>query len=173
MIKIAFSLFIAALTLFFTAEILSFLPVSAPEKVFYHLGALSLLASFLLWLITLLLLAGKQIVRGICGYFSGIERQQRRRRFMLGKIEQERRLFSLRTRQTRYFIDVKRKRLARADDRKHSRSLARAISRDLAMIKPRIPPERFKAWRLQNTQCRRQADIVGLIALQQTIIPHL
>lgn len=172
-IKIAFSLFIASLTLFLTAEGLSALPSQSFSKAFYQIGILSLLASFGLLLITLLTLAGKQIVRGFCRYFSGIERGQRRLWFMQGKLSQEQHLFFHRSLQTRYFLEAKKRRLTRADDRKHSRSLSKAIDTDLAGVKSRIPADQLEAWKRQNCACLRQTDIEGLIALQQLIMNHL
>jgi hypothetical protein len=173
MIKIAFSLFIASLTLFLTAEILSALPGQDFSKTFYQIGISALLASFGLFFIALLLLACKQIVQGFCRYFSGIERGQRRFWFMQGKIDQEQRLFYHRRLQTRYFLEAKKRRLMRADDRKHSRSLAQAIDSDLALLKSRVSVDQLKAWKQRNRAYRRQANIEGLIALQQTIMTHL
>jgi len=173
MIKIALSLFIAALLLFLTAEAFSALPLLAYlTPAFYQLGGLSLLASFALLFVSLLLLTGSQILRGIYRYFSGIERRQRRLWFVQGKLEQEHGLFFHRRLQTRYFLEAKRQRLVRANNRKHSRSLAKAIDRDLAAIKTQVSPDQFKTWRRQNQIYRRQANIEGLIALQQTIITH-
>jgi len=173
MIKIALSLFIAALLLFLTAEAFSALPLLAYlAKAFYPLGALSLLASFALLFTALLLLAGKHILRGLYRYFSGIERRQRRLWFVQGKLDREQRLFFHRRLQTHYFLEAKRQRLVRANNRKHSRSLAKAIDNDLAGIKARVSADQFNAWRRQNHAYRRQANIEGLIALQQTIITH-
>jgi hypothetical protein len=173
MIKIAFSLFIASLMLFLTAEILAVLPGQGFSKTFYQIGISALLASFGLFFITLLLLAGKQIVQGFRRYFSGIERGQRRLWFMQGKIDQEQRLFFHRRLQTRYFLEAKKRRLMRADDRKHSRSLSKAIDSDLAGVKSRIPEDQLEAWKRQNRAYLRQTDIEGLIALQQLIMNHL
>lgn len=172
-IKIAFSLFIASLMLFLTAEGLSALPGQCFSKAFYQIGILSLLASFILLFITLLILAGKQTVRGLCRYFSSLERGQRRLWFMQGKLDQEKRLFFHRSLQTRYFLEAKKRRLMRASDRKHSRSLAKAIDSDLAGVKSHVSAEQLKAWKRQNRAYRRQANLEGLIALQQTIMIHL
>jgi len=173
MIKIALSLFIAALLLFLAAEVFAALPLLAYlAQAFYPLGALSLLASFALLFAALLLLAGKHILRAIRRYFSGIERRQRRLWFVQGKLEQERGLFFHRRRQTRYFLDAKMRRLTQANNRTHSRSLAKAIDSDLAAIKARISADQFKAWRRQNHDYCKRADIEGLIALQQTILTH-
>jgi len=172
MIKLAISIFIAALTLFLIAEAVFLLPASDLKKVFYQVGALALLASFSILFTHLILLTGILTIRRICHYFSGTERQQRRQWFTLGKLEQEHHLFSQRTLKIRYFLNLKIKRLESANDRKHSRSLAKAIEQDLAMIKSHVPPDQFKAWQQQNTQYRRQANVEGLIALQQTIITH-
>lgn len=173
MIKIALSLFIASLALLFTAEAFSFLPIAVSAKAFYPLGALSLLISFALLFITLLLISGKHIVRGICRYFSGIERRQRRLWFFQGKLDQQRRLFFHRRLQAHYFLETKRKRLARTNTRKHCRSLSKAITQDLAKIKAQVSADQHKAWHRQNSRYHRQTNIEGLIALQQTIITHL
>ncbi|MEC4748846.1 hypothetical protein [Methylomicrobium sp. Wu6] len=173
MIKIALLLFIASLMLFLAAEALSLLPFAYFNKAVYQIGALSLLASFALLFAALLLLAGKQILYAIRRYFSGIERHHRRLWFIQGKLDQEHRLFFHRRLQTRYFLEAKRKRLACANNRKHSLSLAKAIDRDLSIIKPHVSADQLKTWRLQNHVYRRQANIEGLITLQQTIITHL
>lgn len=173
MIKIALSLFIASLTLFLAAEALAFLPIASLTRVLYPIGASLLLASFSLLFITLLLNACKFIAKGICRYFSGIERGQRRLWFVQGKLDRERRLIFHRRLQTRYFLDVKRKRLELANTRKHSRSLSKAIIQDLAKIKPHVSAAQLGAWQQQNQTYRRQANIEGLIALQLTIIAHL
>ena len=170
MIKIAVLFYLAALTLFFAAEGLSLLAISNPEKIVFQLGAFALLASFAIMFITLLVITGRRVMQGICHFFSGTETLQRRNWFYQGKIEQQHRLFSHRMLKNRYFHEVKRKRLARANDRKHSRSLAKAIEHDLTLIKTHVPAAQFKAWRHQNNRYRRQADIEGLIALQQMII---
>jgi|AAFX01.1.fsa_nt_gi hypothetical protein len=173
MIKIAFSFFIASLMLFLAAEVLAILPTQNFSKAFYQIGISALLASFALLFITLSLLAGKQIARGFCRYFSNLERRQRRLWFMQGKLDQEQRLFFHRSLQTRYFLEAKKRRLMRANDRKHSRSLAQAIDSDLARLKSQVSAEQLKAWKQRNRAYCRQANIEGLIALQQTIIPHL
>jgi hypothetical protein len=173
MIKIAFSFFIASLMLFLTAEVLALLPNQNFSKAFYQIGISALLASFALLFITLLLLAGKQTVRGFCRYFSSLERGQRRLWFMQGKLDQEQRLFFHRSLQTRYFLEAKKRRLMRANDRKHSRSLAKAIDSDLAVIKSRVSADQLKAWKQRSRSYRKQANIEGLIALQQTIITYL
>lgn len=172
MIKIALSLFVAALLLLLTAAAFSALPLTYLTKAFYQIGALSLLASFALLFAALLLLAGKHSARAICRYFSGIERRQRRLWFIQGKLEQEQRLFFHRRLQTRYFLEAQKQRLTRANNRKHSHSLAKAIERDLVAIKAQVSADQFQSWRLQNQKYRRQANIEGLIALQQTIIAH-
>jgi hypothetical protein len=173
MIKIAFSLFIASLILFLTAKTFTVLPILGLNKAFYHIGLLSLLASFTLLFLTLLLLAGKQIARGIRHYFSGIERRQRRLWFIQGKLDQEQRLFFHRRLQTRYFLEARKQRLLRANNRKHSRSLAKAIDSDLAAIKARVSTDQLKAWKKQNHDYRRQANIEGLILLQRSIMIYL
>ena len=172
MIKPALSLFLAALALFLAAEVVSMWPLAGLAKAFYRVGAMSLLASFGLLLLTLLLIAGKQVVQGSCRYFSGIERRQRRLWFVQGQLDQERRLFFHRRLQTRYFLDAKIQRLTRTNNRKHSQALAKAIDNDLAALKTQVSASQLKAWRQQNQDYRRQADIAGLIALQQTIIAH-
>ncbi|WP_374088627.1 hypothetical protein [Methylomicrobium lacus] len=173
MIKIALSLFIAALALFLAAEAFSALPLLAYlTQAFYPLGALSLLASFALLFAALLLLAGKHILCAIRRYFSGIERRQRRLWFVQGKLDRERGLFFHRRLQTRYFLEAKMRRLTQANNRTHSRSLAKAIDSDLAAIKAQVSADLFKTWRRQNRAYRRQANIEGLIALQQTILTH-
>jgi hypothetical protein len=172
MIKIAFSLFIASLILFLIAEALSLLPNQSFSKAFYPIGILSLLSSFALLFTHLLLLAVRQIVREFRRYFSGIERRQRRLWFIQGKLDREQRLFSHRRLQTRYFLEARKRRLMRANDRKHSRSLAQAIDTDLAAIKSLVSTDQLEAWKRQNRTYRKQANIEGLIALQQTIITH-
>lgn len=173
MIKIAFSLFIASLTLFLIAEGLGVLPGQSFSKAFYQLGISALLASFALLSIALLILASKQILQGLCSYFSGLEHGQRRLWFMQGKLDREQRLFFHRSLQTRYLFEAKKRRLTRANDRKHSRSLAKAIDTDLAVVKPSVSADQLKAWKRQNRAYRKQANIEGLIALQQTIMTHL
>jgi hypothetical protein len=173
MIKTAFSLFIASLLLFLIAEILSLLPNHAFSTAFYPLGALSLLASFLLLFSYLSLLAVRQIIRECRRYFSGVERRRRRLWFVLGKLDREQRLFFHRRLQTRYFLEIRKRRLMRANDRKHSRSLANAIDTDLAAIKALVSADQLESWKRQNRTYRKQANIEGLIALQQTIITHL
>jgi hypothetical protein len=173
MIKIAFSLFIASLMLFLVAEAFAVLPIQVFSKAFYHIGILSLLASFALLFIALLFLAVKQIARGISHYFSGIERRQRRIWFIQVKLDQEQRLFFHRRLQTRYFLEAKKRRIMHANDRKHSCSLAEAIDSDLAVIKSRVSADQVKIWKKQNHDYRRQTNIEALIALQQTIITHL
>ncbi|EIC29198.1 MULTISPECIES: hypothetical protein [Methylomicrobium] len=172
MIKTAFSLFIASLMLFLVAEVLSLLPSQAFSKAFYPIGILSLLASFTLLLSYLALLTVRQIIREFRRYFSGIERRQRRLWFVQGKLDREQRLFFHRRLQTRYFLEARKQRLTRVNDRKHSRSLAKAIDTDLAAIKSLVSSDQLEAWKRQNRTYRKQANIEGLIALQQSIVTH-
>jgi hypothetical protein len=172
MIKTAFSLFIASLMLFLIAEALSLLQGQSFSKVFYPVGILSLLGSFALLFTHLALLAVRQTVRELCSYFSGIERRQRRLLFIQGKLDREQRLFFHRRLQTRYFLEARKRRLLRTNDRKHSRSLAKAIDTDLAGVKAVVSRDQLEAWKRQNRTYRKQANIEGLIALQQTIIAH-
>jgi hypothetical protein len=172
MIKTAFSLFIASLMLFLIAEALSLLQGQSFSKAFYPVGILSLLGSFALLFTHLALLAVRQTVRELCRYFSGIERRQRRLWFIQGKLDREQRLFFHRRLQTRYFQEARKRRLLRTNDRKHSRSLAKAIDTDLAGVKAVVSRDQLEAWKRQNRTYRKQANIEGLIALQQTIIAH-
>lgn len=165
MIKIAFSLFIAALMLFAAAKALSFNPL-------YLLGALALLTAFALIALSLMSHALRSVALSLGRYFSAAERQRRRHWFTLGRLEQTR-LFALhRRRQQRYFYEREKKRLTRANDLKHSRTLAKAIERDLRAVAVHAPKDQLDAWRRQYKLYRRSAHIEGLIALQQTLLAY-
>ncbi len=128
-----------------------------------------LLIAFALLIISALLGITKIIARSVSGYFSSKQRVLRRLLFVQARQNQVKRLFYFKTLQLKYFSELNRKRLLKANTRKHIRSLSKAIDKDLLSIKKRIPGTTFKQLQQENARYRDQQDIEALLKLQQKI----
>ena len=71
--------------------------------------------------------------------------------------------------QINYFNERKRKRLLRANNRKHIQSLSKAIDKDLQLIKQQLSKTTYLQLQQENTQYRDRQDIEALLKLQQKI----
>ncbi|MCX7094997.1 MAG: hypothetical protein NTY50_16305 [Methylobacter sp.] len=168
-IRIALLLFLAALPVFVAVEVLVRLAVPVLPNALTALGSAMLLSAF-----TLLISAGlwglaKIIVNSALAYFSAKQRAQRRLWFVQARREKVKRLFYFKTVQINYINELTRKRLLQRNTRKHIRSLAKAIDKDLRAIKTQLPETRYRQLQQDNVRYRNQQNVEALLQLQQTI----
>ncbi|MDP3590185.1 MAG: hypothetical protein Q8R54_06555, partial [Methylobacter sp.] len=112
---------------------------------------------------------GKIIVRSAWDYFSAKQRAQRRLWFAQARQDQVKRLFYFKTRQIKYLNELSRKRLLKLNNRKHIRSLSKAIDNDLLSIKAKLPGAAYQQLQQDHVRYRNQQDIEALLTLQQKI----
>jgi len=159
----------ASIPVFLLVEVLLWMAVPGLPQMLTQLGSAMLLMAFALLIISALLGISKIVARSVSDYSSSKQRVQRRLLFVQARQEQVKRLFYFKTLQLKYFSELNRKRLLKANNRKHIRSLSKAIDKDLLSIKKRIPSATFKQLQQENTRYRDQQDIEALLELQQKI----
>jgi len=150
-------------------ELLLWLAVPGLPNAFTMLGSAMLLSGFAALVIAGLLGLVKIIVRAMLDYFSAKQRAQRRLWFVQARQDQVKRLFYFKTQQIKYFSELNRKRLLKLNNRKHIRSLSKAIDKDLLSIKPKLPETTYQQLQRDNVRFRKQQDIESLLKLQQKI----
>jgi hypothetical protein len=168
-IRIALLLMFAAFAVFISVDLLLWLAVPGLPTLMTLLGLATLLSAFALLLITGLFVMIKHIITSCVGYFSATQRVQRRLMYIQAKQDQLKQLFYFRTLQIHYFNDLKRKRLLRANNRQHIRSLSKAIDKDLLSIKQQLSKKSYQQLHQENVRYRDQQDIEALLKLQQKI----
>jgi len=150
-------------------ELLLWLAVPGLPNAFTMLGSAMLLSGFAALVIAGLLGLVKIIVRAMLDYFSAKQRAQRRLWFVQARQDQVKRLFYFKTQQIKYFSELNRKRLLKLNNRKHIRSLSKAIDKDLLSIKPKLPETTYQQLQRDNVRFRKQQEIESLLKLQQKI----
>ena len=133
------------------------------------LGSAMLLSAFVVLIIAGLWGVAKIVVRSVLDYFSAKQRVQRRLWFVQARQEQVKRLFYFKTLQIKYVNELNRKRLLKLNNRKHIRSLSKAIDKDLLAIKTKLPGTTYQQLQQDNARYRNQQDIEALLKLQQKI----
>lgn len=113
--------------------------------------------------------AGKIIARSVLDYFSAKQRGQRRLWFAQAKQDQVKRLFYFQSLKIKYVNEQNRKRLLKLNNRRHIRSLSKAIDRDLLSIKTKLPGTTYRQLQQDNARYCKQQDIEALLNLQQKI----
>ena len=89
--------------------------------------------------------------------------------FVQNRKIQLKQLFYFRTVQINYFNERKRKRLLRANNRKHIQSLSKAIDKDLRSMKQKLSKSTYLQLQQENVQYRNQQQVEALLKLQQKI----
>jgi hypothetical protein len=168
-IRIALLLMLASFTVFISVDLLLWLAVPGLPQLMTQLGLAALLSAFALLLVTGLFVMFKLIIVAGVDYFSASQRLQRKLLFILAQQDRFKRLFYFRTVQVNYFNELKRKRLLSANNRKHIRSLSKAIDKDLQSIKQQLSKTSYLQLRQENVQYRDQQDIEALLKLQKKI----
>jgi hypothetical protein len=130
-IRISLLLVLASIPVFLLVEVLLWLAVPGLPQVLTQLGSAMLLIAFALLIISAMMGIFKAVVRSVSDYFSSKQRVQRRLLFVQARQDQVKRLFYFKTVQLKYFSELSRKRLLKFNNRKHIRSLSRAIDKDL------------------------------------------
>jgi hypothetical protein len=168
-IRISLLLVIASIPVFLLVEALLWLAVPGLPQVLTQMGSAMLLVAFALLIISALLGISKITARSVSDYFSSRQRAQRRLLFVQARQDQVKRLFYFKTLQLKYFSELNRKRLLKANNRKHIRSLSKVIDKELLSIKKNIPGTTFKQLQQENACYRHQQNIEALLKLQQKI----
>jgi len=133
------------------------------------LGTAMLLSAFAMLIIAGLWGAVKITVRSVLDYCSFKQRAQRRLWFAQARQDQVKRLFYFKTRQIKYFNELSRKRLLKRNNRKHIRSLSKAIDQDLLSIKVKLPGAAYQQLQQDHARYRNRQDIEALLILQKKI----
>ena len=168
-IRIALLLMFAAFALFFSVDLLLWLAVPGLPRLLTQFGLLTLLSAFTLLLIAGLFVVIKLVIAACSDYFSAKQRLQRRLWFIQARQDQLKQLFYFRTVQINYFNERKRKRLLRANNRKHIQSLSKAIDKDLRSMKQQVSKSTYQQLHQENARYRDQQQVEALLKLQQKI----
>jgi hypothetical protein len=168
-IRISLWLILASLPVFLLVELLLWLAVPGLPSVLTALATALLLSGFAALIVAGLWGVGKITVSSVLDYFSAKQRAQRRLWFAEAKQDQVKRLFYFKTKQIKYVNELSRKRLLKLNNRKHIRSLSKAIDRDLQSIKTNLPESAYRQLQQDHVRYRNRQDIEGLITLQQKI----
>ncbi len=168
-IRISLLLVLASLPVFLLVELLLWLAVPGLPAVLTTLAAAMLLSGFAALTVAGLWGVGKIIVRSALDYFSAKQRIQRRLWFVQARQDQVKRLFYFKTRQIKYFNELSRKRLLKLNNRKHIRSLSKAIDKELLSIKTKLPGTTYQQLQQDHARYRDRQDIEALLTLQQKI----
>jgi len=168
-IRISFLLFLLSLPVLVLAEVLLWLKIPGLPELAARLGSAMLLSALAIPIIAALLAMPKIIFRTVLNYFSAGERLRRRLLFVQARQEHIRQLFHFRSSKIKYLHELRRKRLLKANNRKHIRSLSKSIHKDLLAVKKELPKATFKQLRQDNIRYRKQQDIEALLKLQQKI----
>lgn len=155
--------------MFLLVELLLWLAVPGLPGVLTTLGSAMLLSGFAALIIAGLWAVAKIIVRSVLDYFSAKQRGQRRLWFVQARQDQVRRLFYFKTRQIKYVNELSRKRLLTLNNRKHIRSLSKAIDTELLSIKTKLPGTTYQQLQQDHARYRNRQDIEALLTLQQKI----
>lgn len=155
--------------MFLLVELLLWLAVPGLPGALTMLGSAMLLSAFAVLIGAGLWGVSKVFVRSAWDYFSSKQRVQRRLWFVQARQEQVKRLFYFKTRQIKYFNELSRKRLLKLNNRKHIRSLSKAIDKDLLSIKTKLPETTYLQLQQDNVRYRNRQDIEALLTLQQKI----
>lgn len=162
-------LILASLPVFLLAELLLRLAVPGLPGALTLLGTAMLLSAFAVLIIAGLLGIFKIIIRSALDYFSSKQRVQRRLWFVQARQDQVKRLFYFKVRQIKYFNELSRKRLLKLNNRKHIRSLSKAIGKDLLSIKAKLPGTTYQQLQQDHARYRSRQDVEALLTLQQKI----
>ena len=168
-IRTALLLMFAALAVFISVDLSLWQAVPGLPELMTQLGLVVLLSAFALLVATGLALVIKRTAYALITYFSAGQRLQRRLWFIQAQQDRLKQLFYFRTVQIRYFNELKRKRLLSANNRKHLRSLSKAIAKDLLSIKQQLPKTTYLQLQQDYARYRDLQDIEGLLKLQQKI----
>ncbi|MGZ8902425.1 MAG: hypothetical protein ACXW0H_02610 [Methylobacter sp.] len=168
-IRISLLLILASLPVFLSVELLLWLAVPGLQGALTMLGSAMLLSAFAVLIGAGLWGVSKIFVYSAWDYFSSKQRVQRRLWFVQARQEQVKRLFYFKTRQIKYFNELSRKRLLKLNNRKHIRTLSKAIDKDLLSIKTKLPETTYLQLQQDNVRYRNQQDIEALLTLQQKI----
>ena len=169
LIRITLLLMFAAFAVFLSVDLLLWLAVPGLPQLLTQLGLLTLLSAFALLLTAGLFVVIKLVIAACSDYFSAKQRLQRRLWFIQARQDQFNQLFYFRTVQINYFNERKRKRLLRANNRKHIQSLSKAIDKDLRSMKQQLSKSRYLQLQQENIQYREQQQVEALLKLQQKI----
>lgn len=169
LIKFAIGLFCAALLFLTTADFLNQLYLRPLATLLIQLGDAILLTSFVLLCLLLFKLMAQSTWQQVADYFSKQQRAQRQFLFQLIKNNQLQRLFFSQKKQLAYFNRLKRQHLLAKDNRQQTRLLAKALAKQLHLLKPQLTPAQFAAYQQQLKQAKQQQAITQLIALQHEI----
>ncbi len=135
----------------------------------YWLAGKSLLLAFglLVALAAMALLAA--IWRELRGYFSTESRALRRVLCLRTRGLNARQNWLAQTRQLRFWAGLKRKTALQANNRRHLRSLFRAIDADLQGAKTQLSQFDYRRLRKALRQYHKQADIAAMLALREQL----
>ncbi|WP_156830579.1 hypothetical protein [Methylobacter marinus] len=168
-IKIPFLLFLSSLPVFVLAAVLLRLKIPGLSELVAHLGSAMLLSALALLIVTALLGMPGIIARSVLFYFSAGQRLQRRLLYIQAQQARITQLFHFKTLKIKYLNELHRKHLLKANNRKHIRSLSKAIHKDLLAIKKNLPKSTFRQLQQEHLRYRKQMDTEALLKLQQKI----
>lgn len=136
--------------------------------LYWFAGKIMLLAFGLLMALAVIALLAA-LWRELRLYFSAEARTLRRLLSLRSRALNARRSWLAQTKQLQFWTGLKRKAVLRANNRRHLRSLFRAINADLQRAKSQLPQLDYRRLRKALRQYHRQADIAAMLALREQL----
>ncbi len=171
-IKIALSLLLISLVLFFSDDALIEIGIPKAPEVVTQLGLISLLVAFLILIINGMFSILTLITQSLLSYFSANARIHRRLLFIQAKQLELKQLFLLRAQQVNYFHEDHKSKLLNQDNQRQIKALIEIIDKDLVILKYQLSKHDY----LKLVQTRKQLinhqNLNGLLELQQTLAKH-
>jgi hypothetical protein len=168
-IRLFLKLFLAALVVLIIADVFYELHLGSIATLVIQLGDDVLLLSFALLLISGTIFFAKQIGETIKNYFSAQQRAQRKLFFSMARHNYLQRLFASKKQQLFYFARLKTASLLAKNNKQHCSLLAKAILKELQLIKNKLPETQFKQYSQAIKQAAAQQQMQRLLELQHEI----
>jgi len=168
-IRIALGLVASAFLALFIGKLLLWRHIPLLPELATRLGITLLLLGFGVLLCGGLVMLGRLVCRAVTGYFSAPQRQLRRLLFTANYQENLKQRFYWRKMKVAITNDVKRERLLVADNRRHIKSLSKAVRRDLSALKRQLPKTAYRQLQQELDSYRQELNADALLALQLKI----
>lgn len=160
---------VVALSVLLGADLLLALAVPVLPEFAAWTGIALLLGGFGLILTAGITLFSKYWLVSVQDYFSAPRRWQRKTWSAAARYKNLQQLRRFKSDAIAHFNGLRRKRALAANDRKHIKSLAKSVAKQLTSAKPRLPRKAYRQWQQEYRHYRRLQDVEGLLRLQLKI----
>lgn len=169
LIRICLLLISCAFAAFIASDVLLRLGLPWLPETITQLGLFILLLAFGALIVSGLALIGRQVAQAVKDYFSGPQTRLRKLLFAQNRQLELARRFQAKKWQLGFVYENRRRRLLAADNQKSFDALAKAVRKDLRLLKKRSPKDIHQQWRRELSHCQRRQDSGALLNLQQKI----